>query len=299
VDVDFPEYAFPLGEELAAQYAQRVARGRERMRGSRVVIAGLVRNAIDVLPHTIERISRLAKLFADFRVVVYENDSTDGTQELLHAWAAGVPQVTAISEVRFAPINPGSRCQHRGDRMAEYRNRYHMLIAEQFPDFDHVIVVDMDLIGGWSEDGIANTFGWDDWDFVGAYGLVLQRARWRLNTWLHFDTWAFRRYGFYEPMCTRTVNDYVWRRGESLQRVSSCFGGLGIYEMPAFLSGRYAGGDCEHVPLHRSMHEAGFDRLYLNPSQLVFYGRKTKPLEGIVRLYNGVRSAYTGVRLPA
>lgn len=297
--VEFPEYAFPLCDEFADQYAQRVARGRVRMHASRVVIAGLARNAIHVLPHTIERINRLAKLFADCRVVVYENDSTDGTRELLSAWAAGVPQVTAISDILGAPVNPGTRCQHRGDRMAEYRNRYHSRIAKEFPDFDHVIVVDLDLAGGWSEDGIANTFGWDNWDFVGANGLVLQRARWRLNKWLYFDTWAFRRYGSYEPMCTRTVNHFVLRRGEPLQRVASCFGGLGIYKMAAFLSARYAGGDCEHVALHRGMREAGFDRLYLNPSQLAFYGRKTKPFEGIVRIYNGVRSAYSGVRIPA
>jgi glycosyltransferase involved in cell wall biosynthesis len=296
---EFPEYAFPIGDEFAARHALRVARGRERMRASRVVIAGLVRNAIEVLPHTIERIDRLAKLFADFRVVVYENDSSDGTPELLQAWAAGVRQVTAISEVRGAPVNPGSRCQHRADRMADYRNRYHAYIAERFPNFDHVIVVDMDLIGGWSEDGIANTFGWDDWDFVGANGLVLQRVRLRFNSWLHYDTWAFRRYGSFEPMCTKTVNHFAWHRGEPLQPVSSCFGGLGIYQMPAFLSARYAGGDCEHVTFHYGMRAAGFDRLFLNPSQLVFYGRKIKPLQGVVNLYNHVRSVYARERIPA
>jgi hypothetical protein len=99
-------------------------------------------------------------------------------------------------------------------------------------------------------------------------------------------------------MGTRTVNYFVWRRGEPLQPVYSCFGGLGVYRMRAFLSSRYAGSDCEHVALHRGMREAGFDRLFLNPSQLVFYGRKVKPLEGIVRFYNGVRWAWTGERLP-
>jgi hypothetical protein len=31
----------------------------------------------------------------------------------------------------------------------------------------------------------------------------------------------------------------------------------------------------------------------------VFYGRKARTLEGVVRLYNSARSAYTGQRLPA
>ena len=275
---EFPEYAFPIAAEHAASYAERVERGRERMRNSRVVIAGLARNVIDILPLTIVRIERLAAMFADCRVVVYENDSTDGTQELLTAWTGAMPQLTVVSEVHGAPVNPRTRCSERADRMADYRNRYHQMINDRFSDFDYVIVADMDLVGGWSDDGIANTFGWDDWDFVGSNGLILQRARWRFNAWLHFDTWAYRRNGSFEPMCTRTVNDFSWRRGEPLEPVYSCFGGLGVYRMPAFLSGRYGGGDCEHVTLHRSMREAGFGRMFLNPSQLVYYGRKAKSL---------------------
>ena len=95
------------------------------------------------------------------------------------------------------------------------------------------------------------------------------------------------------------VNNFRWQRGEPLVPVYSCFGGFGVYRMPAFLSAQYAGGDCEHVALHRSMRAAGFDRQFLNPSQLVFYGRKAKTLEGVVKLYNRVRTAYTGERLPA
>jgi hypothetical protein len=299
VTVEFPEHIFPVPEAHAALYAERVIRGRERMRESRVVIAGLVRNAIDVLPAMIERVERLASLFAECRVVIYENDSVDGTRELLSAWAAGVPRVTVISEVLSSPVNRKTRSDERGERMADFRNRYHSLIAERFAEFDHVIVVDLDMPFGWSDDGIANTFGQDDWDFVGANGIILQRVHMRFNTWLHYDAWAYRRLGSYEPMPAPLVNNFQWRRGEPLVPVYSCFGGVGIYRMPAFLSSRYAGGDCEHVAMHRGMRDAGFDRQFLNPSQLVFYGRKVKTLEGVVRLYNSVRTAYTGERLPA
>ena len=129
--VEFPEYAFAVSEEHVALYRERVVRGRQRMRASRVVIAGLVRNAIDVLPATIERVERLCAAFADFRVVVYENDSIDGTRELLAAWAAGVSKVTAVSDVLSSPVNPKTRCNERGERMADCRNRYRDLVAEQ------------------------------------------------------------------------------------------------------------------------------------------------------------------------
>jgi hypothetical protein len=299
VSGEFPDNLFPISQEHSALYAERVARGRRRMRDSRVVIAGLVRNAIDVLPQTIERIERLAKLFGDCRIVVYENDSVDGTRELLTAWAAGTAQVSVRCDVRGAPINSKTRCKLRGDRMADYRNRYHGLIASRFADFDHVIVLDLDLPGGWSNDGIANTFGCDNWDFVGSNGLVLQRHGLRFNAWLQFDAWAFRRFGSFDPMSSREVNDYIWRRGEPLEPVYSCFGGLGIYRMPAFLAGQYRGGDCEHVHLHRAMRQAGYDRTFLNPSQLVHYGRKTRSLERVMRLYNRVRFAQAAAPSPA
>jgi len=296
---DFPEDAFPVSRRHSAHYAERVELGRSRMRQRRAVIAGLVRDAIDVLPATIERIERLGEMLADYRVVVYENDSVDGTQELLQAWAGANDRVVLRCEVLGHPVNEKNRCPRRGDRMADYRNQYHRVIAERFADFDNVIVADMDLPGGWSDAGVANSFGWDDWDFLGANGVIVQRVRWRLNAQLHFDTWAFRRHGSFAPVRSRLVNQYQWRRGEPLESVYSCFGGLGIYRTAAFLATTYAGGDCEHVALHRGMRDAGFQRTFLNPSQLVFYGRKAKRFDELLRTYNSVLSVYTGIAAPA
>jgi hypothetical protein len=42
--------------------------------------------------------------------------------------------------------------------------------------------------------------------------------------------------------------------------------------MQALRSGvRYGGDDCEHVVLHRQLRDRGFDRQFLNPSQIVLY----------------------------
>ena len=51
------------------------------MRQSRTVICGLARNIATHLPGTMARIERLGSMFADYRVLVYENDSTDATRE--------------------------------------------------------------------------------------------------------------------------------------------------------------------------------------------------------------------------
>ena len=154
--------------------------------------------------------------------------------------------------------------------MAEYRNRNRDYAVEQFGDFDAVIVIDSDVAGGWSYDGLANTFGHDDWDFVGSNGLLRQRLP-SGSDWLHFDAWAFRAIGHPQPHDNIEVNSMVLDRGERLLPVLSCFGGLGVYSMAAMQSAQYSGPDCEHVILHDRMRQQGLGRVFLNPSQIVLY----------------------------
>lgn len=60
--------------------------------------------------------------------------------------------------------------------------------------------------------------------------------------------------------------------------VHSCFGGFGIYRTPAILACQYDGSDCEHVTLHRNMRDRGFGQIFLNPSQITYYGRRSSKL---------------------
>jgi hypothetical protein len=271
----FPELQFPSLPEYRDIYRRRVAEGYHIMRSRRVVITGLVRDVAAVLPKTIARVERLGRLFADYRAVFYENDSIDDTLAMVAEWQYYNPCVDVLSEVRRDPVNPMKRCPNRAQRMAYYRNQCHAWIAARYGDFDDVIVVDTDLVGGWSYDGIANTYGNQGWDGVGSYGLIYKRFGWRPNCLSHYDAWAFRGDSF-QPLSTKQVNAKNWSRGEPLVPVHSCFGGLAIYRVPAYLSARYDGQDCEHVALHRQMRAAGYDRLYLNPSQITLYGRKRR-----------------------
>lgn len=102
----------------------RVLAGRQKMRASRVVLCGLARDVERVFDATSQALERLGRLFASYRIVVYENDSADRTPELLHAWSQRNERVTVLSEVLGAPTNPPQRCLQRASRMAFYRNRY-------------------------------------------------------------------------------------------------------------------------------------------------------------------------------
>jgi hypothetical protein len=269
----FAEAEFPVVEARREAYADRVETGRERMRSHQVVICGLARDVRHWLPRTRARIEHLGAMFRDYAVVLYENDSQDDTVAYLRDWQRANPRVHILSESLGYPRYPQARDLERAARLALYRNRYRDHVVEEFGHYDYAVVVDTDLRGGWSYDGVAHTFGQTDWDFVGSYG-VLPRVsdgppvRRHL---VHFDAWAFRDMGHRQPHVGHEINRMVLHRGEPLLRVWSCFGGLGVYRMSCFHAARYAGGDCEHVQFHGALHEAGLERLFLNPSQIVVY----------------------------
>lgn len=279
---DFPERFFRPVATDRPSYEATCRRGYAAMAGKRVVVTGLARNLGAILPTTIRRVERLCRLFADYRVVVFENDSTDNTRLLLRKWALDDRRVRAVSEDRNDPVNPGTRCLKRVERMARYRQRCQEEILAHHRQFDAVIVVDLDILGGWSEDGIANSFGHRHWDFIGGNGLIYRRSGHRVNTLRQYDTWAFRVDADYRPFSTAVAGGFLFRCGEPLVPVTSCFGGLGIYQMPAYEAGEYSGADVEHVGFHRSMSRKGFSRLFLNPSQIVMYGRRHRSADKLV-----------------
>src|SRR5439155_10282300 len=161
----------------------------------------------------------------------------------------------------------------RACHMAFCRSRYQEHVLEHFFDYDYVVVVDTDLRGGFSYEGVADTFGRLNWDFVGSNGIL----RWLVPTIpptltaRQYDTWALRHVGDACPGDKYEDDTTVYFRGEPLLPIWSCFGGLGVYTIAAFGAARYEGGDCEHVELHRQMRKAGYGRLFLNPSQIVLY----------------------------
>src|SRR5262245_7073703 len=111
----FPEHRFLPHDEAAESYHDAVEGGRMAIREARTVICGLARNVAALLPRTIARIERLGGLFADYRVLIYENDSTDPTPALLSRWANRNRRVTVISQRRGKQLYGSVRCPHRAD----------------------------------------------------------------------------------------------------------------------------------------------------------------------------------------
>jgi hypothetical protein len=270
----FPEHAFPPLPELAEEYYAACRRGYAVMAASRVAITGLARDVGQILPLTIRRIENLARCFADYRVVVFENDSRDDTKLILARWGRANRRVLITSENLADPVNPTTRCLDRAARMAFYRSRCQETVLDHCRRYDAAILIDFDVQGGFSIDGIASSFGSPGWDFVGSNGLICRRAGLRMNSLRQYDTWALRFDAALTPLSTAAAGGMVYDRGAPLVPVTSCFGGLGIYAMDAYAAGQYGTDDLEHATFHRRLIGQDFSRLFLNPSQLVIYGRR-------------------------
>jgi hypothetical protein len=294
----FPERAFPVAPEREAEYLAGCRRGYATMARSRVAITGLARDIGGVLPLTIRRLEDVARCFADYRIFVYENDSIDDTRHILERWARDDRRVDIFGEPHGEPVNPSTRCLRRAQRMARYRSRCQQAVLAAGGQFDAAIVVDLDLIGGWSTDGIANSFGHRGWDFLGSNGLIYRRHGLRMNEPRQYDTWALRLDADLTPMAPADAGGMLYRRGDPLVPVTSCFGGLGIYTMDAYRTGTYGNDDLEHASFHRSLLSRGHARLFLNPSQIVVYGRRHRFGDATADAINRVWSAMTGRRVP-
>ncbi|MDP5370567.1 MAG: glycosyltransferase family 2 protein, partial [Pseudomonadota bacterium] len=75
-----------------------LAKGADEMKKHKVVFAGITRNNAPDLAITIKTIEYIGSFFSDYRVIIFENDSDDGTKQILANWKMNNPRINIISE---------------------------------------------------------------------------------------------------------------------------------------------------------------------------------------------------------
>ena len=86
------------------------------MNNQNIVIAALARDCEDSLRANIPVIEELRTKFLWSQVVVVENDSIDGTKELLNEWKINYDKVNIISKDYGTKTIPDKRVEPRGKR---------------------------------------------------------------------------------------------------------------------------------------------------------------------------------------
>lgn len=235
-------------------------------------------------------------MFKDYRVVIFENDSVDGTKGILSAWQASnsekvhcIMQDTdhsrTIPKKGEVPGNPFFS-ERRILKMATYRNRYLDYIEQNGWKPDYLIVVDLDVETLFA-DAILSSFKNDiGWDAVTALGYSTSpQLRRRYHDTYIFQEWEHRGEPQTEEYMNAMSKKYSrLKPGDPWVRVASAFGGLAIYRYEAVKGLRYQvlpnKDDSvtvygEHYSLYTQMMDRGYDKFYLNPSMYLKYQRVT------------------------
>lgn len=266
-------------------YSSYASIGKVFLESQKIAIVGLVRNLDDKLENNINQILDCFSIAQDYRLFLFENDSTDNTKNILQKLNNQNTKINFQSETfnreQFR-ISPGeSKSQNRTNALAEYRNRLKDWVKENCSDYDFTIVIDMDFID-FSHTGCYNSFGWlcnnNDIDAIAGSAFELRNILKpdQADLW-NYDSWAFR-YTWWEDLTKffGTIYTYdpmlwfgFWKPpvGSSLIKVNSAFGGMVIYRTQKYISGLYEGFDCEHVCFHYNLTKNQDFNLYFNPSQ--------------------------------
>lgn len=293
MNTDFPEYLFvPKNQGI---YNHCVDQGAKIASTKTILFCGIARNVEKNLQRNIDCVRRTGSLFKDYRIFIYENDSSDNTAQILMDNRSS--RFMYLSERRTdqdyqAKIKSGEDMWHynRCIVLSECRNKYLQYIEHSDTQFDYVCVLDLDLKGGWSYDGVKHAIFTLERDplnaCVSAYGVLAEKygndllEQHRVSDYIMYDSFAFRPLGWnigLHMMSTPMFNNIKVQRGDEPIEVDSNFGGMAIYKTQALKNKTYETKkwlegfvDSEHIVMHRKMKKEGW-KILIDPSMIVSY----------------------------
>jgi hypothetical protein len=273
-----PDALLPPDPEFAEDYANAFLAGREFAAEASVAIVGICRNAMPFLPQTLGLIEETGAMFRSWSAFLFENDSEDGTKEVLASWEDGQQRHVSLN-INQRPHLNHTIAQERTVALAEYREQCQQFVRNGEP-VEFVIVVDADPWGGWSVDGVMTSIAHMAWD-RSWYGLASYSWA-EVNTPqgpmpIHYDAFA-ARLNHWGRRDQQWFHHWMPPVGSPPIEFNSAFGQLAVYRASRYLEGTYSGEDCEHVTFARSIEKAvsldegdyyhgpSHTRLGLNPS---------------------------------
>lgn len=273
----------------------RIQYGRKHLSESRVIICGLIRDRQSHIKRLQEQLLLITKYFADYAIVIVENDSKDGTREELIQWAKNDSHIhiigcdnqtnsihscnlsLAATQIQFLPDTK------RIEKMVRLRNIYLNYIDNHsiLNQYDYVIVEDLDLTSYTYLNGLFSTGFYlnhdQTIDAICSNGIFYNQIFGNLISYeTYFDPYAHKDQQ--NQNWSMTYND-LWSSffrkyscEKNLIHVQSCFSGRTIYRYRSIKGKRYQTyldhnnqSICEHVGFHDTLN-----KMYLN-SEMIFY----------------------------
>jgi hypothetical protein len=278
------ESILPIPEQYKNRYNRLVNEGLDYLKNRKVVFATLTRNSSDRIQDNLQTFERIGSKCLDYKIIVYENDSTDNTRAVLENLVSD--KIFLIGEnnnsPKFGPVKSVDRIKF----MTHYRDSLKKYIVDHFSDYDYVVIFDSDFIN-FSENGIYNSFGWisssSDIDCIAGNSYQIRNVFGNGDAIWNYDSWAFRlsEWNSFAPSTISPLQSYssdLWfgffitPNGGNPFCALSAFGGCAIYKYNKYEVGKYSiepFNDCDHVLFHHNISKQTRFNLYVNPSQIM------------------------------
>ena len=235
----------------------------------KLVICLLAKDCKINLERNIPEIENLTKSFKETNIVIVENDSTDGTCELIDSWINN-------SAAQITKIKPSEDLTHlsRIERMVVLRNEYIKYCKQNINDCDYAIVIDADLYQINHRQILEQImYAPEDWSALFSYGQFFYPLFGKTINIRYYDLFAYILHGSTENRFTTKElfsNYHLLRKlikQKNFVECNSGFGGIGIYKYKAFVDSNYSTIDnpkrpdlpfiCEHVLFNQNISKYG------------------------------------------
>lgn len=284
-------------------FTQKVQKGQEHIKNKKIVICALARNIEKTIPKAIEKALLFGKGFKEHKLVIFENDSSDGTRSKIKEHYGNNDNVILMNCCDLGscdcklninhPKGNGAFRPSRIEKMARFRNLYLDYIKKNFRDYDYMLVYDIDMRGGIYLDGYHSIYGNDNWDVITARGLkVFPGLYGKYN--VIFDILAFvpidedPRYVSTNDLVEHYRKQQLFKKnniGDDLIEVNSAFNGAAVYKIKDILDIQYDSNTrCEHIDFHIQLLDKG-KKIYIDPSFIIQAGldnETTYPIKNFI-----------------
>jgi hypothetical protein len=276
-----------------------IEKGKKRAENTKMVIYTLCRNISKEFDKSKKQLEDIGKLFKEYKIIVFENDSNDNSRDLLKNWTKENKNIILLDccDKCLFPLNNcycdeekyncklrhkkgydiGVVSSSRVHMMKNHRNKCLEYIKNNFSNYDYVGVFDFDIEGGILKSGIYHSIGLDNWDAIFANGRS-PLPPFSLNSSM-YDSFAYRSENNDNESTVKKWFKMIKLKskvGDKLIPVKSAFNGFGIYKLNSTRDSKYkimnSPLNCEHVGLHDDMYKKGFNKMYINPNMLLFAG---------------------------
>jgi len=215
----------------------------------KVIICGVCKNVEPFLSVTVSSMENIGKLFSDYKIIIYENNSTDNTPLILQQWARRNPRVFVtcenLSENELLEISSTRTFDNKPCRMELIARARNIVLKEallpKYDDYKYLIMIDMDFLTPCDLNGIVDSLRKkEEWDAICANGID--------SKGLTYDRYAFRASD--APLGPELLGESWWKElhktpiklvKKGLYPVYSAFGGMAIYKRKSIKGCQYSG----------------------------------------------------------